>query len=417
MRRSKTTRLVFAALFLFAALALTSTPALAACEAAIHAARAEEGKNTISVSFATALSSADVILINDPNNFSRWILNDFDTPPSGVSILSVRPDPLNDPRVTDVLITLSGPLTKGHRYQIVAPHLTCSDGGLPTAIVKLIAPLSTVTPTTRPASTDFFAKSKAKGRNDSNVYLAGSIEGASGSGPQISADIKVESPSRVNLGIFKRVGPYFDLKASTSEKADANTLKFGGKLSAPFNVSSSFLGGIVWETIGGFESDRRFDNVNTILDNRLYFAPGGLGNNATLYLQPFIGFELGRNLKSPVAEAEDRTLARGMVGASLYIDLYPKKTGAIFLQTDYIRRFLLKREISFKEDKDSGLLALEVGKGARDYLQTAIEFEISDFTGIKLGYEYGSLPPNFQLVDHKYSISLVHKFKTKFGVK
>jgi hypothetical protein len=57
---------------------------------------------------------------------------------------------------------------------------------------------------------------------------------------------------------------------------------------------------------------------------------------------------------------------------------------------------------------------LRVGRGPRDYLKTSLNFDISDYTGINVSYEYGSLPPNFELVNHKYSVGLVYKFKTKF---
>ena len=46
----------------------------------------------------------------------------------------------------------------------------------------------------------------------------------------------------------------------------------------------------------GFESDRRFDNVNLVLGNRFSFVPRVFGNSNRIYFQPFIGFELGRNM-------------------------------------------------------------------------------------------------------------------------
>jgi hypothetical protein len=36
---------------------------------------------------------------------------------------------------------------------------------------------------------------------------------------------------------------------------------------------------------------------------------------------------------------------------------------------------------------------------------------------LTVSYEYGSLPPNFQLVDSKFSFSIVYKFKTNFPSK
>jgi hypothetical protein len=63
------------------------------------------------------------------------------------------------------------------------------------------------------------------------------------------------------------------------------------------------------------------------------------------------------------------------------------------------------------------VIALPIGRGPRDYVKATMEFDFSDFTGATINYEYGRLPPNFELVDSKYSLGLVYKFKTKFTPK
>jgi hypothetical protein len=150
---------------------------------------------------------------------------------------------------------------------------------------------------------------------------------------RLSADLKLDVPSDVEWGIFQSFAPYFNLKASTAKKADANSLNFGAQVAAPFNISRKIdpatdrprlpdrrlLTGVVWKLGGGFESDRRFHNINILSTNKVVFVPRGIGDSNTVYFQPFVGLELGRNLKSPLAEARNRGLARATVGGSLYI--------------------------------------------------------------------------------------------------
>ena len=402
------------------------------CEGSIVRAVSRKTSTSISVSLLYSLTTESEAAVAEQKE--QWVLSDLFVPPPGVlpapagppiKILKVERDPAGELPATDLLITLDRSLNPDHTYHLAAPNLTfdaCKPKKIPNVLVSFAKPPTGNTATVKP---DYFPRSKAKGREDSNIYLSGSIEGAKGGSPQFSSDLKIDVPQGVKWGIFKSVSPYFNLKASTSTDADANSLNFGGKISAPFHIGSEldpatqrpkkrFLRGLNWDVAGGFESDRRFDNVNVLTDQRVAFVPSGAGDNNTIFFKPFLGFELGRNLKSPVAQAEDKAIARGYVGGSLYINLYPKKADLISLQTDYIRRFLLKREIYFKEDDDKTLLPVNIGRGPRDYLKTILSFGISDFTGINFSYEYGSLPPNFELVSHKYSLGFVYKFKTSF---
>lgn len=416
-------------LFLVVVLVLSAGYAAAQCEGKLGTTRVTNA-NEISVQLPHTMTNVDFDQSKSP---SKWILVDISKGPAPeriFTIVAVKEDrhDISLP-IANLFLTLNRALEPDHEYRLFAPDITFNGGCRPQAVpegtVKFKNPAAAAT---RPApkETDFFKKSPAKGRDDSNVYLSGQIEGANGSSPQFSADIKLESPFDTAT-FFQELGPYFNLKASTAKAADANSMNFGLKLrhSFPFPVrlkkgtteladKQPLLSGIVWDLTPGFESDRRFDNVNVVLGNRLSFVPRVFGNSNRIYFQPFIGFELGRNLKNPVDEAEDRGIARGTVGGSLYLNLVPKAEKALTFQIDYIRRFLLLREVSFTEDDDKKLVPLAVGRGPRDHVKVALEYGFTDFLGTTLSYEYGRLPPNFQLVDHKYGFGLTYKFKTKF---
>jgi hypothetical protein len=352
-------------------------------------------------------------------------------------------DASSDVEFSTVLLTLNQPLKPGHEYRIFQQHLTFF-GCQPKSILEGAFKMKDDAPggtgggggtgagggKAEAKTPSFFAKSASEGRDDSNVYLSGGIEGAHKSKSQLTADVKIDIPL-ATAGFFDRIGPYFSMKASTADEADANSLKFGAKLRHSHNISRPsdpathrFIGddkrvltGLVFDLIPGFESDRRFKNVNTLLDMRLYFIPRVQGGTHRVYFQPFVGYEIGRNVKSPVAAAEGHGLSRPLFGGSLYLHLMPETLGKASLQVDYVRRFLLRREVRFKEDDDGKPVLLDVGKGPRDYLKAAFGYDFSDFTGLTINYEYGTLPPNFQLVDSKFSFSIVYKFKTNFPSK
>lgn len=389
-------------------------------------------RNQISVQLRHTMNNDDFAAARSP---TKWIVVDVSSAPAPeriFSVVDVREDRLDTSLpIANLFLTLNRSLEENHEYRIFAPGVTflgrCRPQAVPEGSLTVRpAAVAAAHVRTTPPETNFFDKSPAKGREDSNVYLSGQVEGANGSAPQISADVKLDIPWDTAT-FFHEIGPYVNFKASTSDDADANSLNFGAKLRHAFLVpvrfqegtttlakKQPFLRSVVWEMTPGFESDRRFDNVNFMFGNRVIFVPRVFGNSNRIYFQPFIGFEAGRNIDSPVREAQDRGIARATVGGSLYLNLTPKADKSVSLQIDYIRRFLLLREISFTEDDDNKLVPLAIGRGPRDYVKTTLEYGFTDFLGIALTYEYGRLPPNFQLVDHKYGFGLTYKFKTKF---
>lgn len=435
-------RITARAFLLLMALAVNHSFVSAQCAGGIQRARYKEGTRVISVSLGNRLDQKDLDNGGQP---SQWLLDDLSFSPSvTINIKDVRADtPVNGTFVT-VTLFLNTPIDATHVYRLQAPFLTF-EGCVPKDEDKPVALLTikknAVPPppgeTTEKPGTNFFPMSASQGREDSNVYISGQLEGANGSKPQFSADLKFDVPFLINVGPKPAlgspsqrkvigIGPYFNLKASTSSDADADSLSFGGKVAIPFNVSKEnhpglhkVLTSVQWRPAFGFEADRRFDNVNTIFTNTFNFiVPGNRHTfKRRIRFLPFIGFELGRNLKSPVEEAEDRGIARGLIGGSLYINFDQSEDKTVSFQVDYVRRFLLRREVTFTEDDDKKLVPLVIGKGPRDYLKTTFEYDFSKFTGFTLSYEYGRLPPNYELVDHKYSLGLVFKFSSVFNPK
>jgi hypothetical protein len=413
------TRLAVWSLSVLAALAAPAAAGVQTpdkCEGTIKSARYVPGDTHIYVSLDEPINMQDIT----GGHGTQWTLADLsEMPVKDVPVTHVDPDNrAKTPTFTSIILTIGTALTEGHIYRLAALNLTIQ-GCVPEN--KGTSDITFLKPTPKPPSTSsFFPRSKSKGRDDSNVYILGGIEGARGGKAQFSSDIKIDIPYELHTKHDTEIGPYFDLKASTADDADADSLSTGAKLSTVIYTSNKgFLRNIIWSPTAGIEGDRHFDNVNGVIGNTLYFVTAG--NKRTfkrrIYFQPFIGYEIGRNFKSPVSGADGRGISRLSAGGSLYYTIPLKGDRAFSIQGDYIRRFLLRREFSFKEDDDKKLVLLNVGRGPRDYLKTNLEYDFAKFTALTLSYEYGRLPPNFTLVDHKYSLGLLLKFQTTFVQK
>jgi hypothetical protein len=407
--------LLLGALAALAATSLATVVTQEKCAGTIHDARYKEGGNEIFVSLDEPINSGDL----SPGG-QDWTLADLSLRPvKDIPVLRAEPDNrAGASTFTALKLTVAETLIKGHVYRLAALNLTFL-GCIPEE--KGTSEVTFLKPSTKPPSTTvFFPRSKSKGRDDSNVYLQGAIEGARGGKTQFSADIKIDIPYNLRKKRYTEIGPYFNLKTSTADGADANSLSTGAKLSTVIKGwESGFVRNVTWEPTVGIEGDRHFDNVNGVVGNTIYLVTAG--NKKTFkkrfYFQPFIGYEIGRNFKSPVKGAEGRGISRPNVGGSLYFTFPLENDKALSIQADYIRRFLLRREFSFTEDDDKKLVPLNVGKGPRDYLKANVQYDFAKFTALTFSYEYGRLPPNFELVNHKYSFGLLLKFKTTFVQK
>src|SRR6266498_849332 len=259
-------------------------------------------------------------------------------------------------------------------------------------------------------------------RDESNIYISGELTRASGTDFNGTADIKIEEPVK-HLdfwGTSHELAPIFDMIVSSDPKADADTLKFGGGLDSQVMGTKGRIQGIFWKNDGAFEADRDFDNVNLTWGSRFTLAlrpwQDRRAEKVLFYIRPFVGTQLGKNLASPVHEADGGTLARLVAGSSLNLR-FPfrkiHKDGAFSLAVTYERRWPLKREVSFEENDDGTLKAVTFGTNPRDWVDAKFIFKVNKFFGPFIGYQYGSQPPSFKLVDHRMKIGFLISVKQK----
>lgn len=259
-------------------------------------------------------------------------------------------------------------------------------------------------------------------RDEANFYISGELTRASGTDFNGTADVKIEEPvKRLDFwGTSHELAPLFDLIVSSDPKADPDTMKFGGGLESQVVGTHGRIQGIFWKNDGFFEAQRDFDNTNLTWGSRFTFAlrpwQDPRAKKVLFYLRPFIGTELGKNLTSPVPEADGGTLARLVAGSSLNLR-FPfrkiDKDGAFSLAVTYERRWPLKREVSFEEDDDGNLKTVTFGTNPRDWVDAKFIFKVNKFFGPFIGYQYGSQPPSFKLVDHQMKIGFLISVKQK----
>lgn len=423
------TRFGAAALLLSAAqLAAAKTPAptqnpncATAQQAGINEAEADPGTQTISLKFDSPLTPRDTPVAGQA---SSWILTNITSQNDPARIDSVEvqsADSLFPNNFLSAEVHYTNPLNASDTYILSVPQLT-SNGCKPKKLAFTTVVILRPTPAgQRPPEPSPFVESKSTGRADSDIYVAGQLEGAKGSSAVKTLDAKIQLP--IGVSLFRKnqdLVPFFDFKVSSNSKADADSLKFGALIRSPFITDKRLLRVVVWETEGRIEGNKNFRNINGIWANTVHFLPPVIGSGkAQLFFQPFVGFELGKNLRSPVEAAEHRGIARATTGASAYLNFFTGNglVDAISLQTDYVRRWPLRGEISFTEDDGKKLIPLFIGRNPRDYVQTKVQFEMSKYFAITIGHEYGSLPPNFKLVDNKYSVGFVYKKRLIFRPK
>lgn len=267
--------------------------------------------------------------------------------------------------------------------------------------------------------------SASKGKNDSDVYGAYELTKARGIATTGSGDLKVAIPFFSNFwNRTSKFSPLVEFKASSDANADPDSFKFALEWFLPLHVGENPNATFPYTAVnlinsGKIEAPKNFNNINALWESKWLFPSSHFSWNSKkfrMFLDPYVGHELGKNLKSPLKEADGKGIARLMVGADLTIRLSVKNLSALKgfeFTSSYVRRWPLKRELLVNKDDDGNLVALTLSKGPKDYSDSKLIFKVNDYFGPYIGYEWGRLPPNYELVDHKWTFGLLFKSKVR----
>lgn len=296
---------------------------------------------------------------------------------------------------------------------------------------------------------------EAEGKDDAELYLSGDVTTAVGSSPNWVVDAKYQ-PELTFRGVPVVIAPFFNLAFNSKVKGDTDKLSFGIKFIKPFKFAArdksiamdenvykvldnpDFAGSAFarqskrarsqreyFQYTGSleFESDWDFKVDNLITSQMVqyllkpkFFSKDSGEVTGKLIFTPFIGAELGRNLKNPLT-TEDRGISRLKAGATLtfnkdkpFGEHFAKK---ITWETTFTQRWFLLNERAFDKDDDGKLILKAFGRKPRSHFKSSIEFKINDYFGPVLTYEWGEEPPLYEKVNHKMKFGLVYSFSRK----
>lgn len=134
---------------------------------------------------------------------------------------------------------------------------------------------------------------------------------------------------------------------------------------------------------------------------------------ATLY--PLLGFEAGHNLNkpsqingAPVNFANYNGIFRGLAGGDLTVAVAsPDRTANVFAVTGSYRVRLPAMDEPFEKSIHQ-ITTVDLTTKARNWVEGDLNYApwAFKYLSLNLKYQYGSLPPMFNLVDHKVTVGL-----------
>ncbi|MGH9762366.1 MAG: hypothetical protein ACREAC_16200, partial [Blastocatellia bacterium] len=235
-----------------------------------------------------------------------------------------------------------------------------------------------------------------------------------------SVDIKAQHPFYYDFfNSTQAISPLFDLKASSDPTQDTDSLRtwvewdwvLGSRRVGPLQQLDLRNSAYV-------ESDRHFKDTNFLWGSKLVLlsiAPESKDRVVQTYIRPYFGFEIGKNLKSPVPLGGEDVVARGLIGLTQVVSFRIKQPGIkeIDIETTYERRMLMRKETSFVELPDKTLQAVSFGRTPKDWVDSKLTFKFTDFFGATVEYQFGQKPPTYNLVNHTLKIGLLFRAKFK----
>jgi hypothetical protein len=254
---------------------------------------------------------------------------------------------------------------------------------------------------------------EADSDEDANYYISGNITGAHKKKTAFTTKIKLQPVQQYYYHGSLRFTPvYFKLNASTAADADPDSMEIGLSFRNIFGGFAGFQGGYFDNSVK-IESEKDFDNTNFVYDSRFTFLPAGIGEkNVKLLVNPFVGAEMGKNLKSPLPAAEGDGIARVLGGVNLRVAFLREGKPWANWTTSYTRRWLMSNELGYDTDDNDNLVLVQYGKAPRDYFESKFSFKAFGLANAFIAYDWGQVPPSYKKIDHRFRLGLEFRRKT-----
>lgn len=263
----------------------------------------------------------------------------------------------------------------------------------------------------------------AKSKDDSNLYISGTFAPASGSSPSYTIDSKgIYTLHSFAKGAYS-ISATGDINTDKKKTADPDSFHWA----IPVQYASTANWTAQFPTIG-MELDKKGNTINLVSAPGITYGlghafvsldaknPGATKVSVMIGLDLTGGVEFGSNLKNDYAVV-NKTIGgqgwffRGAPSASAYVTI-PKvfHLSKISITSSYIARIPTTDEV-FIETRHTSKPFPELTDKTRNYVQTAINFMFTDYFGLQIKHQYGSLPPAFSFVQNSGSIGLVFALK------
>jgi len=378
---------------------------------------------------------SDPVLPQQPT--AEWSIYDTDGGAS-VKVKSVTYPLVQPPRnlperpafAESALIVPEQPLAVDHVYFLFVKGLVFQ---YCVAAAKEISPVAIATSRPKAAARNFVA-SVSKGRDDSDFYLAPTIDGASGTKASYTLDTKFLFRKSLlgpqfGHGLAYHPAIYFipgwDVKISSNPKEDGNSVNFAlpVEIVAPTSPNRfPSLSRILTATVSqpGFvaEADKKFHDVNGVFADYEYFVLHGFGNHLLwISPEPMIGVEAGSNLKAQSADTYPESILRADLGMHVGLNIFQiatKKKPLFSIEANYINRLLLHPEPTYTTDSKGNYVLQSVGTQPRDDVNLKISYNLTSYVALTAAYEYGELPPMYTKVDNKYTFGVTFQGQLQY---
>jgi hypothetical protein len=254
--------------------------------------------------------------------------------------------------------------------------------------------------------------------DDANLYFNGIVAPAAGADTLYTIDTRADlTLRRFGATGGTRLGLAGEVKTDERPHVDPDRVSLGASLER-FRGYAPVLR---WDAFR-FELDRDAELVNLLTAASIRqtwdkpFATrrdGVLLLRWTVNLQASLGVELGGNLRNKVSLASEGgdgsgTIARLVPGVGVWIVVPSSVLDRIVFSAEYTARLLGTQEL-FHETRglpDDADPVASLTRKPRHHIAASGRFMLSKWFGFEAKYEFGSVPPVFQVVDHGFSVGL-----------
>ena len=249
----------------------------------------------------------------------------------------------------------------------------------------------------------------AKGKDDADIYFSGKAVGAKGSKPEYSFESKVGYLQ--GLGRAGAIGASATMNADKESNADPDSITAAATYEKIFTFQpatgilfrSSFIG-------GEFDRKGKTRNLLSAAEAKFVIPSAKFGENILGTMDFLLGFEGGNNYKNPLVERGIGAFWRWKVGAAAY--LLASRTPifkGIHVNCEWRLRLPTSAEVFSEKIPGIKDPVLSLTKKPRHHVGIDADFMFSKSLGLTAQYRWGSLPPTFNMVDHKVTGGIVLK--------